>query len=216
MAEKSQIKKTAAGCLFIVSGPSGSGKTTLCKMAVKDLANIRFSVSHTTRPPRPNEVNGVDYFFLEQSEFHRMASGNEFLEWARVYGNYYGTSRVFVEQVLASGTDVLLDIDVQGALQVKQRVPEAVATLVFPPSFSVLRKRLEARAMDRREVIAGRLEIARTELLQYRQYDYLIINDDLAAAGNELKAVVSASRCAVKQRMVTAQEILASFVIRQD
>lgn len=213
MADNLWVEKSAVGNLFIVSGPSGSGKTTLCQIAVKDLANIRFSVSHTTRPPRPNEVPGQDYFFVSESEFHRMASGGEFLEWAKVYGNYYGTGKAFVEQVLRAGTDVLLDIDVQGAVQVKERMPQAVATLVFPPSFAELKERLESRALDRHEVIAGRLEIARAELLRYSRYDYLIINDDLVSASHELKAIITASRCVVKQRKKVAEEILATFEV---
>ena len=211
MADDSRGDKGTAGKLFIVSGPSGSGKTTLCQMALKDLVNIRFSVSHTTRAPRPNEVHGTDYCFVGEEEFHRMVSHDEFLEWAKVYGNYYGTSRAFVDRQLEAGMDVLLDIDIQGAMQVKSRMPEAIATLVFPPSFLELRKRLEHRALDRSEVIYGRLEIARNELLHFPEYDYLVVNDDLASAGHDLKAIITASRCTVSQRSKAATKILGTF-----
>jgi guanylate kinase len=216
MAENPREDSAPRGSLFIVSGPSGSGKTSLCQLALRDLSGIRFSVSYTTRPPRPNEIHGQDYFFVSEGLFHQMASAGEFLEWAKVYGNYYGTGRGFVEEVLRAGTDVLLDIDVQGAMQVKERMPGAIATLVFPPDFLTLRKRLESRALDRREVICGRLEIARTELLRYRQYDYLIVNDDLAVAGHELKAIITASRLEVRHRSGVAEKILTSFEIPLD
>jgi guanylate kinase len=199
------------GILFIVSGPSGSGKSSLCHIALRDLNNIRFSVSYTTRTPRQNEIEGKDYFFISEEVFHRMQLVGEFLEWAHVYGNYYATGRPHVQEILSQGLDVLLDIDVQGAQQVKERVPAAVATLVFPPDYATLQERLRSRALDRDEVILHRLEIARGELLRYRGYDYLIINRDLATAGEELKAVITASRCRMERQAPVADSILKAF-----
>lgn len=207
--------KGKLGNLFVVSGPSGSGKTSLCQIALREAESVRFSVSYTTRKPRQNERDGVDYFFITEERFHEMQLEGEFLEWARVYGNFYATDKSFVREILTQGTDVLLDIDVQGAQQVKERMPEAIATLVFPPDYSTLRERLERRALDRKEVIQDRLEIARGELLRYRSYDYLIINESLEAAARELKAILTANRCRVDRRTETAERILGTFGLPQ-
>lgn len=200
-----------SGNLFIVSGPSGSGKTSLCQIARRDLEGLRFSVSFTTRKPRENEVEGVDYYFVSEERFQQMERGSEFLEWAKVYGNFYGTGKRFVQETLAQGRDVLLDIDVQGAHQVKQHMPEAIAALVFPPGYELLRQRLERRALDRKEVIEDRLEIARGELASYENYDYVILNDHLETAAQELKSIIIATRCRTERRSATAERVLATF-----
>ena len=199
------------GNLFIVSGPSGSGKTSLCQIVLGEIDNIQFSVSYTTRMPRRQEQDGTDYFFIHEEEFHRKRKNGEFLEWARVYGNYYATGRQFVLNTLDRGIDVLLDIDIQGAQQVKERVREAVTTLVFPPSHQLLRQRLEKRALDRREVIQERLQIALEELIDFRRFDYLIINESLNAAAGNLKSILSAHRCRTDRQVSNVNKIISTF-----
>ena len=178
------------GNLIILSAPSGSGKTSLAERVVPALGNIRFSVSHTTRDRREGERHGHEYFFVQVPEFKEMISGNEFLEWAEVYGNFYGTSRRFVESQLESGYDVLLDVDIQGAFRVFDQIPESVLVFVLPPSYRELEGRLRGRGLDDEEVITTRLKIARDEIKSYKKYDYVIINRDLEQSTLELKAVI--------------------------
>ncbi len=199
------------GNLLILSAPSGSGKTSLALRVVPQLKSIRFSVSHTTRGMRGGEENGKEYFFVSEEEFRRMIEENRFLEWAQVYGNYYGTSRDFVERELAGGTDVLLDIDVQGALKVRKLMPDAVMIFVLPPSFQELEKRLRGRGLDDDDVIERRLQIARDEINSYRRYDYVIINRVLEDSVEELKSIINAMRCRVAQRREESEAILESF-----
>ena len=163
------------GNLIIISAPSGSGKTSLAELLLREIDRIKFSVSHTTRARRQGETHGVEYFFVTVREFEAMVSAREFLEHAHVYGNYYGTSAAFVETELARGWDVLLDIDIQGALKIKKLMPEALMIFVMPPSFDVLRKRLVGRGLDDEAVIEKRLEIARSEIKYYVNYDFVII-----------------------------------------
>ncbi len=184
------------GTLFIVSAPSGAGKTTLCNMLLRDTPGIIFSVSYTTRSPRPGERAGRDYHFVSEDEFREMVSREEFLEWAEVHGNLYGTSRMWVEERLASGTDILLDIDVQGAEQIRSRGLEAVFIFVLPPSLEALRERLSGRKTDPPEVIRRRIEKAREEISYYDRYDYVIINDELERAYSDLRSVVISRRLA--------------------
>jgi len=183
------------GILLVVSAPSGTGKTTLCRMLLKEFQNMEFSVSYTTRKPREGEVNGRDYFFVSKEEFERMIEEGDFLEWAEVYGNYYGTSKKQVLKALEEGKDILLDIDVQGALQVKKNFPEAVLVFILPPSFAELEKRLRKRGTDTEEVIKKRLKVAREEIKKAPLYDYLIVNDKLEEAYSKLKSVVIAEKC---------------------
>ena len=174
-----------SGDLFIVSSASGAGKTTLIHRVLADPkvngGTLHFSVSHTTRPPRSSELHGREYYFVGDAEFLKIEADDGFLEHAIVHGNRYGTSRVEVEPRLASGIDVLLDIDVQGARQVRSKIPEAVKIFVFPPSREVLERRLVSRASDTSEVIARRLAVAEAEMAEWGDYDYAIINDDLVA-----------------------------------
>lgn len=198
--------------LIIVSGPSGAGKSSLVNEALRGIRHpVAFSVSHTTRSPRTSERHGIDYFFVDREQFQRMVDGGEFLEWANVYGNLYGTARRFVEERLEQGTDVILDIDVQGAGIVKCERPEAVMVFILPPSFQVLRERLLKRGLDREEAIRNRLRIARDEIRQYTQYDYLVINDQLEVAAFALRSIVVAARSATAQRSNDAQRILETF-----
>ena len=180
--------------LYIVSAPSGAGKTSLVKALVEQDPTIRVSVSHTTRAPRPGEESGVHYHFTDQATFERMLEEGAFLEHARVFGNYYGTSQAAVAQQLAAGQDVLLEIDWQGARQVRTAFPGAVSIFVLPPSRPVLEQRLRGRGQDGEEVIARRMEEAVSELSHYGEYDYLVVNDDFQTALADLQAIVRTRR----------------------
>lgn len=177
------------GKLFIVSAPSGAGKTTLIKQVLNRFENISYSVSHTTRSPRGNERDGIDYFFISPDEFEQKIKQNHWLEWAKVHDNYYGTSREFVTHCLGRGDHLLLDIDVQGAGQIMASGMDLVSIFILPPSFEVLSHRLENRKTDSKEVIAKRLEAAKSEIRQKKLYHYIVINDDLNDAVAELCSI---------------------------
>lgn len=182
------------GSLFIVAAPSGAGKTTLVRGLLQRDADIQLSVSYTTRAPRTGETNGVAYHFTDVADFqHRRAHG-EFLEWAEVHGNFYATSRVWLEERLRAGQDVLLEIDWQGAAQVRKLFPQVVGIFVLPPNLAVLESRLRGRGTDSEEVIARRLAAARNEMQQVDQFDYVIINNNLEVALDELSSIVRAAR----------------------
>ena len=199
------------GNVLILSAPSGSGKTSLAHRVLPQLSNLRFSVSHTTRQRRRGEEDGKEYFFVTDAQFEEMVRRDAFLEWAKVYGYYYGTSREFVETQLETGTDVLLDIDIQGALKVKELVPDAVMIFVMPPSFGELEARLRGRGLDDEDVIERRLQVARDEIKYYREYNFVIINRDLEQSVAELKAVITSIRCRVERRKAQAEEIVETF-----
>lgn len=182
------------GQLFIVSGPSGSGKTTVVDHLLAAVPDLRFSISCTTRPPRAGEQNGREYHFLTREEFERMMAADEFLEYASVFSELYGTPRRNLEQAAAEGKDLVLDIDVQGARQIKSRLPDAVAVLLVPPSAEELEQRLRGRAQDKPETIRRRLNHARTEIEHYKNYDYLVVNRDLEETCAEVVAIVQAER----------------------
>lgn len=183
-----------AGSIFILSAPSGAGKSTLRQAALGALTDIHYSVSFTTRAPRAGEENGRDYVFVTVEEFEAGIRGGRWAEWARVHGNYYGTSAEVLEQALAAGRDVLLEIDVQGARQVCARFPESVTIFILPPSMEELRQRLEARGTDSPEAIARRMENAAVEMAQAGLYRHVIVNDDLQTAVRELIAVIGSHR----------------------
>ncbi len=187
--------KKERGLLIVISAPSGTGKTTLCHMLLKEFENMEFSISYTTRPPRKGEVNGRDYFFIDRDTFEKMIEENEFLEWAEVYGNLYGTSKSQVLKALESGKDILLDIDVQGALQVKKNLPESVLIFILPPSLKELERRLRKRGTDSEKTIERRLKIAREEIKKSIYYDYIVINDILEVAFNKLESIIIAEKC---------------------
>src|SRR3989339_538972 len=174
------------GKLFIVSAPSGAGKTTLVREVLKEFADLSYSVSHTTRPPRGNEKEGLDYFFISPAEFEEKISKGDWLEWARVHDNYYGTSRSFVEGCLQQGKSLLLDIDVQGAVQIMASGLNPISVFILPPSFEVLSQRLLNRGTDSKEVIEKRLINAKAEMEQKDRYRYVVVNDDLNTAIKEL------------------------------
>ena len=181
--------------VFIISAPSGSGKSTLVKHLLADVPNLMFSISHTTRAPRGAEVDGQNYHFISRPEFEAMIGRDEFLEWAQVFGkDYYGTHRGILEQACAAGKDLVLDIDVQGARQLKKKIPEAVTIFILAPSRQELEHRLRTRSEDPDEVITRRLKGAAEEIRNYKNYDYVLINRDLAEAEATLSAIVRAER----------------------
>jgi guanylate kinase len=199
------------GSLIVISAPSGSGKTSLANRALEEIPKLKFSVSHTTRKPRPGERNQVEYFFVSEEEFEEMIEQDTFLEHARVYGYYYGTSRAFVDEQLSVGYDVLLDLDVQGAAQVKKSYPEAILVFVFPPSLEVLKTRLKNRGLDDPRIIDKRLRIAKEEILCYTNYQYVIINRKIEESLVELKSIIQVSACRLEKRKKLAAEIIKTF-----
>ncbi|RUR10187.1 guanylate kinase [Legionella septentrionalis] len=200
------------GNLFIVAAPSGGGKTSLVKRLVNDLEDIEISISHTTRTQRPGEISGVDYFFVNEDEFLRMMDAGAFIEHARVFNHYYGTSTAQIHSRLQAGIDVVLDIDWQGAQQIRRIFPEAVGIFVIPPSLQSLRERLLARQQDNEQVISSRMQRARDELSHYSEFDYLIVNDDFNKASQELQAIVLANRLHIS-RQTTHLGKLLSFLL---
>jgi guanylate kinase len=180
--------------VFIISAPSGSGKSTLVNRLMAGVEGLMFSVSCTTRPPRGHEVDGLNYRFTTREQFEAMIARGEFLEWAQVFGNYYGTHRGVLEEAQAKGMDLVLDIDVQGARQLKCSIPEAVTVFILAPSRQVLEERLRARGEDPDDVIARRLRDAAEEIRNYQAYDYVLINRDLAESDAVLASIVRAER----------------------
>lgn len=187
------------GLLFVVSAPSGAGKTTLCKELVARVPHLKHSISYTTRSPRPGEVHGREYFFVEARYFQDLVERNDLAEWAQVYGHRYGTPRTPLIEMMDKGVDVLLEIDVQGARQIKKTFEDAVYTYILPPSIDALRLRLQQRGGDSTEEIDRRLQKVREEMWSYREYDYIVKNDDMTHAIKELEAIVLAERIKTKR-----------------
>jgi guanylate kinase len=205
------MSSESRGQLFVVSAPSGTGKTTLVERLVQTVPNLMLSRSFTSRAPRAGEQDGVDYNFISRERFETMKDGGEFLECADVFGNYYGTSATTTEAALASGCDLVLVIDVQGARQVRARGAAAVGIFVLPPSFEVLENRLRRRSKDSDEQIRRRLAVARSEVDAVADYDYVVVNDELEAAVQRLKSVVEAERARLRRMKPTALRIIESF-----
>ena len=218
--------------VYIVSAPSGSGKSTLVNELFKMVRHLDFSISYTTRPPRGSEQNGKEYFFVSRKEFEAMIAADEFLEHADVFGNYYGTARRFLREAEAHGNDLLLDIDVQGASQIKQTIPRAVRIFILPPDREKLEWRLRNRGLDSEAVIRRRLDTARREIENYSKYDYILVNNlleqsadllkDIVLAerllrsgarpsGDEARRVAAAQACRLEEARERVQPILASF-----
>src|SRR6476620_6131269 len=197
-----------SGCLFIVSAPSGAGKTSLVSALLAADPRVKKSTSYTTRAPRPGEQNGLHYHFVSQGEFDQMLGRGDLLENAFVHGNHYGTSRQNVETECAAGTDVLLEIDWQGAAQIRKLKPEAVAIFVLPHSLEVLEERLRGRAQDSPEVIAGRLAAARGEIAHFKEFDYVIINDDFDRAAQDLISIVRAERLRLPRQALLHTDLI--------
>jgi len=199
------------GQLFIVSAPSGTGKTTLVEQLVKKVPNLCMSRSFTSRAARPGEQDGVDYNFISRTRFEEMVRDGDFLEWADVFGNYYGTCASDTERTLASGQDIVLVIDVQGAKQVRSRGIETIGIFVLPPSAEVLERRLRGRSKDSEEAIRRRLDVARREVSECTSYEYVVVNDELDGAVDRLRAIVLAERARVKAMAGAAETIIGTF-----
>ena len=203
--------KTSQAQLFIVSAPSGAGKTSLVRRVIKDLADVGVSVSHTTRDKRSGEIDGQDYFFTDRDAFEQMVEADQFLEYAEVFGNYYGTSLNAVQQNLNDGRDVILEIDWQGAAQVRQKLDDVVSIFILPPSRATLIERLKGRGQDSEEVIERRTGEAVAEMQQYHRADYLIINDDFDQALMELKAVILSYRVSKSRQALQRAGLITSL-----
>lgn len=186
------------GLLIVISGPSGAGKSTVISHVMRDDPNCVFSVSSTTRAPRTGERDGVDYFFVDRDRFESMLKNGELFEHAEYVGNCYGTPKAPVIENIENGKNVIFDIEVQGALQIKRQCPEAVLVFVVPPSFSDVERRLRGRKTDSEEKILARLETARQEYKRANEYDYLVVNDDPETAADEIKAIITAEKCRIK------------------
>ena len=218
--------------VLIISAPSGSGKSTLVNKIRQTVPNLEFSISYTTRKPRGAEQNGCEYFFVTRQQFEEMIRKDEFLEYADVFGDYYGTARHFLDKAKADGKDLLLDIDVQGAAQIKRKLPDAVSVFILPPNRSELEQRLRKRGQDSEEVIQRRLDAAKREIENYQKYDYILVNDRLADSVEALKAILLSERlrragrpdadlsakaesCRLEQIRQRLQPILRSFGISE-
>jgi guanylate kinase len=202
---------SSRGMLVVVSSPSGGGKGTLIRRALKSVPNLGYSVSFTTRPARAGEVHGRDYFFVSSETFNEMTRSDEFLEWACVHGNYYGTAWSQVEQELLAGRDIILEIDVQGAATVRKLIPGAIEIFILPPSFEVLRNRLIGRGSELPADLELRLKNARDEVEHYREFDYVIINDDLESAAKQLSSIVVSERVRRERQVSPAKRVIATF-----
>ena len=204
---------TARGNLFIISAPSGAGKSSLISALLKDQpADMQVSVSHTTRQSRPGEENGQHYHFINQDEFKQLIADNAFFEWAEVFGNYYGTSQVTIEQTLEQGIDVFLDIDWQGAQQVKKLMPTSIGIFIFPPSKTELERRLKGRGQDSQEVIDSRMAQAVSEMSHYNEYDFIIINDNFDKAQADLLAIIRSQRLTSASQIHTQNDMIKDLL----
>jgi guanylate kinase len=197
--------------VFIISAPSGSGKSTLTHRLVQEVPNLRFSISYTTRAPRGRECDGKDYFFISTADFEARIAKGEFLEYAKVFGNYYGTHASELERAQAENVDLILDIDVQGARQLKEGTPAAVSIFILPPSREVLEQRLRLRSQDSEPVIARRLSDAKEEIRNYKQYDYVLVNREVEASVETLKSIVKATRSRRDRMEREIRPILETF-----
>ncbi len=187
--------KVREGMLFVVSAPSGAGKTTLCKAITGSLENVTHSISYTTRQPRPGEADGRDYYFISQKRFQEMIDAGDFAEYARVHSNFYGTSKRVLQDMVRQGIDVILDIDTQGARQIKSSADKAIFIFIMPPSMEILEERLRNRKSDHEDEIQKRMRRAADEIRDYAMYDYIVVNRDFERALSELRSIIVAQRC---------------------
>lgn len=210
------ITPLSASTLFIITAPSGAGKSSLLKALTRQDPSLGLSISHTTRAPRPGEEDGREYHFTTASDFLEKQKKGEFLEYAEVHGNYYGTSRRAVLERLSAGKDTLLEIDWQGAMQIRKLIAETISIFILPPSIATLEERLNRRGQDSPEIIAGRLEAASEEISHASSFDYVIINDDFDHALSQLAAIVTAARCRLPRQVVTHTRLFEQFGIIPD
>lgn len=203
------------GNLFIISAPSGAGKSTLINALLKQHADMQLSVSHTTRSPRPGESDGVQYHFTDIPKFKQLIAQEQFIEWAEVFGNYYGTSKAALADKLAQGIDVFLDIDWQGARQIKQQLPFVTTIFILPPSVEALEHRLNQRGQDSAEVIAGRMAKARDEISHAAEYDYWLVNDDLELALQQFSGIILSQRLKQQKQAIRQQKLLAGLLANE-
>jgi len=201
------------GILFVVSSPSGGGKGTLIQRVLNKVPNLSYSVSFTTRTPRNGEADGREYFFVSREKFESMVAANEFLEWAYVHGKLYGTARQQVAGEVAEGRDIILEVDVQGAASVRDLVADAVSVFILPPSFAILKQRLEARGTDSPEELDLRLRNAPVELKDYAAFQYVILNDDVERAANQLAAIVHAERARLSRQELRVKRVVEEFAL---
>ena len=203
---------TCPGNLYTISAPSGAGKTSLVNALLPTLSGVRVSVSHTTRAQRPGEIDGVNYHFVTPDAFERMLEQGDFLESAEVFGNRYGTSQRWVEETLAAGTDVILEIDWQGAAQVRRLLPETISIFILPPSRAALEQRLNQRGQDPAEVIARRMAQAISEMEHYAEADYIVVNDQFDTALTELRAILVSARLGLNRQQLRLQSLLSELL----
>lgn len=201
------------GNLYVVAAPSGTGKTTLVKALTDSVPGITVSVSHTTRPKRPNEVDGVNYHFIDLAAFNEHVQHNDFLEHAMIFGNGYGTSKRMVAETLAKGIDVILEIDWQGHQQIKQLFPDSISIFIMPPSLADLKSRLETRNQDKPEIIAVRLADAQETLSHIHEFDYIVLNDDFSHALADLSSIIYAGRLLEKRQSCKFAGLLSTFLV---
>lgn len=190
-----------SGQLFVISAPSGGGKSTILDALRQSVTGLAYSISHTTRRPRGNERHGKDYYFVDRGTFTRMIDAGEFVEWARVYDNLYGTSYAGLQDMTRAGLDVVLDVDIQGGRNIRARFPESVLIFLVPPSLEVLEQRLRGRGTDSEEVIRARMETAMDDIRNCRWYDYIVLNDEIDRAIGETRSIIISSRCRAKKRL---------------
>ena len=203
----------ATGQLYVISAPSGAGKTSLVKALLESTPNLEVSVSHTTRDIRPGETDGINYHFVDESEFESIRDANGFFEWAQVFGNFYGTSSQAVQEKLADGIDVILEIDWQGARQVKALVNAAISIFVLPPSTAALHRRLTDRGQDNDEIIEGRMQVARDEIAHYSEADFIVLNDDFETALYDLQSIVRAHRLSQEIQARKLTRVIADLLL---
>jgi guanylate kinase len=203
------------GNLFIISAPSGAGKSTLINALLQQHADMQLSVSHTTRSPRPGESNGVQYHFTDIPAFKQLIAEDQFIEWAEVFGNYYGTSKAALADKLAQGIDVFLDIDWQGARQIKQQLPFVTSIFILPPSVEALEQRLNQRGQDSAEVIAGRMAKAQDEISHADEYDYWVVNDDLQLALQQFSGIIQTQRLKQQKQAIRQQKLISGLLANE-
>ena len=203
------------GNLFIISAPSGAGKSTLINALLNQHADMQLSVSHTTRSPRPGETNGVQYHFTDVPSFKQLIEQDQFIEWAEVFGNYYGTSKAALADKLAQGIDVFLDIDWQGARQIKQQLPFVTSIFILPPSVAALEQRLNQRGQDSAEVIAGRMAKARDEISHADEYDFWVVNDDLELALQQFSGIIQTQRLKQQKQAIRQQKLISGLLANE-